>query len=467
MKTRTVQLKFNYTKRQSIAANALDRPDVRRLLYGGAKGGAKSTFLVVWTFLYCWNLCVKYKILPSANPIHAGWLGRKQATDFTSTTLQTWRQTIPEEYYTLKSGTEKDSKHILIMDRIAIDYGGLDRQESINKFNSAEYAFFGIDQAEETEQDDISVLRGSLRLTINGEKQPYKEVYTANPRKGWLKDEFIIDRKPGNVFVPALPRDNPHLPDDYEETLINAFGYRPELLAAYLEGDWEGIEDEAQVMRDLWLQRAIIALSIYKGKIVCCDVARFGDDTTEMMVLDGTQIQHEESMSHSRTTEVSSKLVNLSRENDNCPIIADEGGVGGGVVDELYTWGRYVIPFNSAERALDEKKYYNKRAEAWWECAKDFAQGNIGCSRMSTDLRRGLCIPLYEMRNGKILIEKKEKIKERVRPDQYKLLNKADCYVIGIYGIKNMMPEPIETIIGDRRDTMQKYDYDPLDTRKL
>ena len=172
----TVQLKVDYTDRQRQAAEALESPEIRRLLYGGAKGGGKSYFMCVWAFLYAWSVCVAHKLMPSTNPPHVGWLGRKQGIDFTATTLQTWRTIIPEEYYQLRGGTEKDSKHILIMDRVAIDYGGLDRQETINKFNSAEYGFIGIDQAEEVGRDDISVLRGSLRMTIDGKPLSYKEL---------------------------------------------------------------------------------------------------------------------------------------------------------------------------------------------------------------------------------------------------------------------------------------------------
>ncbi len=456
------RLKVKRTDRQREAWLALERKDVRRLLYGGAKGGGKSFFLCVWAFMYCWDLCVRFKLMPSANPIHAGWMGRKLATDFTATTLQTWRKIIPADYYELKSGTEKDSKHILIMDRIAIDYGGLDRQESVNKFNSAEYAFFCIDQAEEVDLDDISVLKGSLRLTIDGQKLAYKELYTANPRACWLRDDFIMEPIEGNVFVPALPKDNPYLPDDYSRTLIDAFGYRPELLAAYMDGDWTQLEDESQVIRDIWLQRSVKAVGIYKGKLVVCDPARFGDDKTEIMVLDGTQIDYQESMAHSRTTEISSRLVQLSRDNANCPIVVDSIGVGAGVVDELYTWGRNIIPFNSSEKALDDKKYYNKRAEAWWECAQDFAQGNIGCNRMTVELRKDLCSPTYELRNGRILIEPKDRIKERLKRSP----GKGDCYVMGIWGVKNIMPEPILTIIGPEY-SKTTYNYDPLNAEKL
>jgi hypothetical protein len=175
-----IQLDVTRTERQRQAWDLLADPAIRRVLYGGAKGGGKSFFLCVWAFVQAYALISRFNLPETKNPLHVGWIGRKQATDFTATTLQTWRQTIPEQYYELKGGTEKDSKHILIMGRVAIDYGGLDRQENINKFNSAEYSFFAIDQAEETSRDDVSVLQGSLRLTIDGVGLDYKELYTAS-----------------------------------------------------------------------------------------------------------------------------------------------------------------------------------------------------------------------------------------------------------------------------------------------
>jgi phage terminase large subunit len=455
---REVQLDVTRTQRQRQAWEALERAEVRRVLYGGAKGGGKSFFLCVWAFIYAWRIASDFGLNPSSNPPHIGWMGRKLATDFTATTLQTWRQTIPEEYYQLKSGTEKDSKHILIMDRVAIDYGGLDRQESINKFNSAEYAFFAIDQAEETERDDISVLRGSLRLKLGGQELPYKELYTANPRACWLRDDFITDCPEGNVFVPALPSDNPHLPGDYERTLTDAFGYRPELLAAYLHGDWSQIEDVAQVILDRWLVLAMQHHGLYTGRIIACDVARFGDDKTEIMVMEGTEIEHQESHPQTRTTEVSSRLAELSRQNHNCPIVVDVIGVGGGVVDELFALGRHVLPFNGAEKAVQDAKYYNRRAESWWECSEGFAKSEIGCTRMDTELRKQLCIPRYEHRNGRILIESKDTIKDRLgySPD------KADCYVMGVWGIKHLYPEPSYKDIGRRSESVRSKPVNPL-----
>ena len=432
------------------------RPDVRRLLYGGAKGGGKSYWLCVEMFRYAYDMAAKFKLKPSKNPIHIGWMGRKQAVDFTATTLQTWRQVIPEEYYELKGGSERDSKHILIMGRIAIDYGGLDKTENINKFNSAEYAIIAIDQAEETLRDEVAVLRGSLRLTIKGQPLPYKELYTANPASCWLKDEFIDKCPEGNVFVPALPSDNPYLPPDYVKTLQDAFGYRQELLEAYLNGNWASVEGTAQVVLDKWIMSAVDNNApnlLPKGKVIACDPARFGDDTTVIQVLEGSYIIEKQTMGYSRTTDISDALLALSRRHDDCTIVVDEIGIGAGVVDELHKLGRHVIGFNSSAKAQNEGKFYNLRAEAWWEMAEMFAQHNIGCKGMYPELRAQLCSPRYDFRNGKILIEPKDEIKARLgrSPDD------ADCYVMGVWAIKNVVREFQPILAGPEIKNVSAY----------
>ena len=69
---RQVQLDVTRTDRQRQAWEALERPDVRRVLYGGAKGGGKSFFLCVWAFTYAWTIASQFKLLPSSNPPHIG-----------------------------------------------------------------------------------------------------------------------------------------------------------------------------------------------------------------------------------------------------------------------------------------------------------------------------------------------------------------------------------------------------------
>ena len=165
---------------------------------------------------------------------------------------------------------------IIIDNRVKIHTGGLDNRETVNKFNSAEYAFFCIDQAEETTQDDISLLRAATfgRLVVNGKPIDGKGLFTANPRECWLKDEFIDNPKSTRKFVPALPTDNPHCTQKYIDNLKDAFKHRPELLKAYLLGDWSALAAANQVILGSWVERAMNLPSILVGKIISCDVAR-------------------------------------------------------------------------------------------------------------------------------------------------------------------------------------------------
>ena len=95
-------------------------------------------------------------------------MGRKRGVDFTNTTLETWKRFIPEEAYVIKGKPAE----IIIWDRVKILTGGLDNSEIVNKFNSAEYAFYFIDQAEEVDREQIGELRATTRLIINGKKLP-------------------------------------------------------------------------------------------------------------------------------------------------------------------------------------------------------------------------------------------------------------------------------------------------------
>ncbi len=453
-----IQLNVKRTDQQRLAWEALSKPVVRRVMYGGAKGGGKSWFLCVWLFVQVWSFMIKAGLQPSKNPPHVAWFGRKQAVDFTGTTLQTWREIIPEEYYVLRGATEKDPKHILIADRIAIDYGGLDKQENINKFNSAEYIVIAIDQAEEVTKDEISVLRGSLRMVLKDPDGkpldiPFKELYTANPRQCWLKDDFIINPKDNARFIPALPTDNPYLPDSYLQTLEEAFGHRPVLLRAYKDGDWSAIEGAEQVIKQQWLDEAKLRTchTPRVKRYLVCDTARFGDDECVIYLMQNCEIIGKKILGHCRTTEISNRLAVLSRQtvdhynmSGKCAIVVEAIGsdIGAGVVDELVELGEEVIVYNPSLKSMyknEQKKpiYYNIRAEAWSKAAKILSSGILDedsntvveCKNMYQELRTQLCTPQYKFKSGKIIIESKAKIKERLgrSPDH------ADAYIIALW----------------------------------
>jgi hypothetical protein len=435
------QVQHKLTDRQTEAYYALNKPDVTDVLYGGAKGGGKSHFLCLWAYLWSISIANAFKLVPSEHPLHVGWIGRKQATDFTGTTLQTWQRIIPSDKYEIKSGTEKHPKHILIENRIAIDFGGLDKQESINKFNSAEYGFVAIDQAEETTRDDVSVLRASRQLTIDGRSLKYKGLYTANPANCWLKDEFLLSPASNRVFVRALPKDNPHLPESYIAMLKDSFGYRPELLSAYLDGNWDAMDDSDQVIKAGWIELAsslnFIQHLSEKRRLLTCDVARFGDDETVIYDMEETDIREERIYGQRDTMYTANLLCSMSMARGDCSIAVDEGGVGGGVVDRLRELDRHVISIQSSEKAMNSEKYYNRRAEVWDYAARQFSEGAVELHTKDPVLKGQLITPKYKFKGARILIEPKEEIKKRLNrsPDR------GDAYVNGLWAIQFVEPK--------------------------
>lgn len=444
---------FSQIEKQSLAYNTLHQPHINELLYGGAKGGGKSVFGCYWSYLQAYEIAQKHFPTKPAFPVPVGFMGRKVGKNFKETTLETWKRFIPSNRYEISGNPAV----ITIEGRVKIITGGLDRSEDIEQFNSAELAFFFIDQAEEITRDDVGALRAALRLVINGQALDYKGLFTANPRNCWLKDEFILNPGADVKFVRALPGDNPLLPKGYVDTLKKAFKHRPELLEAYLYGSWDCFEGHDQVIKGSWLRdlkQRRCEWPIVKHYLVC-DPARFGDDETKIYRMVNSEIAQKITMPYCRTTEISSRLAAMSHQwgGITCVVESTGGDIGAGVIDELVDMGIHVITFcpNAActkkvivksdkkGKPVMREVFGNLRAEAWSGAARKLSTGMLSSEHnmimvtrnMYQELENQLCYPRYKFQNGKTLIESKADLKKPERmgrsPDD------ADCYVIALW----------------------------------
>ena len=429
---------FEYSPRQVLAFQTLNNPSITELMYGGAKGGGKSVFTCYWVFTTAIDFIKKYNIKPCSNPIPIGWMGRLRAVDFEQTTLETWFRFIPEQFYTIN----RQRREIIICGRVKVKYGGLDDQASVNKFNSAEFAFVTIDQAEEVPLDKIDVLLASRRLKINGHQTQPKALFTANPGQCWLKDQFILNPRPDQKFVRALPTDNCFLDvDQYKTTLSNAFRHRPELLKAYLEGSWDAFEGDDQIILNKYLDNALsVDNQRTNKKYLVCDVARFGNDDTCIMLFEDTAIIGLWTKNKQDINTTSNMLHRLALGNQCSTIIVDDDGIGGGVTDNLVSMSNsqyLVYPYKGQAKAANPENYYNRRAEAWDTAAKMLQNGEISLFRTGQllnnhqmmQLKGQLMSAKYDFRGARMLCEAKDKIKKRIgrSPDW------ADTAIMGWY----------------------------------
>jgi hypothetical protein len=255
----------------------------------------------------------------------------------------------------------------------------------------------------------------------------------ANPADCAFKNLFIKDPTENYHFVPALPSDNPYLDPGYIPRLREIYRYRPELVKAMIEGNWDIMEGSNIIIKSGWVEGSIHRAlpGIWPNKVgVSCDVSRFGDDETVIYGLVGSSKVRQDIFSGQDTFAVAARCWKMCKEIRGNWIIVDVIGVGAGVVDSL----RQMVPkdikiveFNSSERADDPVRFYNRRAEAWWEVGQMFSQGLVAFPGDPV-LEKQLSSVEYSFSNGRILIEAKDDIKAKLgqSPDR------ADALTMGL-----------------------------------
>lgn len=290
----------------------------------------------------------------------------------------------------------------------------------VKKFNSAEFAFFALDQAEETERSDVSILQATLRLTYNGKVPPYKSLYTANPAECWLKDDFIRGGKSRHYYIPALCDENPYLPRNYKETLRDAFSYDPALLKAYLLGDWDAfssIEGYLISFQDVNKARDIEIEEDEPIKIISNDIAtKHGKNFTVILSRQGHTIDEIELYKHIPTTESAGNIRKKYSSYEADTIVIDSDGIGEGVEDLLIGYNMPLLQFHGGYgyKAVDVRRFKNLRSQFYWVVAKKLEKGMYSFKKISQKefelLRKQLCAIKIKVPDalGRTQIETKE-----------------------------------------------------------
>lgn len=431
----------------------LTNPEDLGVLYGGAKGGAKSFLACIWVKVQAEYLIKLWNLKPSEDPLPVGFFGRKVGKDFRDTTLETFKRIIPKDHYRLAD----DEHEIIFFETVKVFCGGLDNKERINKFNSAEFAFFAIDQAEETDRNDVSVLQASLRLKINGIQPPYKQLYTANPADVWLKHDYIDSPQPRCHFIPALYTDNPHLPSNYGDTLSAAFRYNEALLKAYKFGDWTSLQASNTLITNAMLNelRDIRLHFREVRRIVSCDPSLGGDDCPIQTIENG-KVAAEKILHERDPMKIAGEIVATMRQGHTPYLSIDySGGLGEAIAARV----REVMPdaiifsLNSAESASNEDRFANLRAEMYWDVMEQIQDKLIPFPE-DEELRRQLTAVRFKVvsSNGKIQLEDKRETKKRLgrSPDE------ADSFVMGNFKLKNT--DPIVVKDAWRSDSYRRFE---------
>jgi len=372
----------------------------RYILYGGAKGGGKTA----WGVNEAIRLSIQF-------PGNRGFMGCREGTDFKKNALDQFLHFMPPELYAPPLGIHhKTESYFKLINGSLIYYGGIgsdeEAEQKIN--NMPQLGWFFIDQAEQITERQFLMLDAQLRYQLPGIK--YKALLTANPDPGWLRDRFIGHDYPDHRFIPALPKDNPFLPSDYEEKLREL--WPAEMVKRLLEGDWD-IPGKDFIIPYQNIRMAIDRDMPASGvKVAGVDVSRYGNDESVFMLRQGHKVIHIATWSHQDTTFSAGKVAELIREFKPVVTNIDSIGVGAGVFDPLRSEGYNVREINVGEKSSKPDVYLNLRAEYYSKLSKKFENGEIDIPDNAA-LSSQLAGIKYKYKGTKLQIESKEDMRKR------------------------------------------------------
>jgi hypothetical protein len=197
--------------------------------------------------------------------------------------------------------------------------------------------------------------------------------------------------------------------------LVNVFGRFPPVGSDKLVGP---DECSAAARRHLQLPEYNFA-----PRVLGVDVARFGDDESVFQVRQGRVAFTPRIYRNLDLASLADQVVGVARDEKVDAMFIDGTGVGGGVVDFVRRLGWQVTDVNFGEKAQDESKFENKRAEMWWRMA-DWIRKTQPVIPNDPALIQELTAPSYRFnQRGRLVLESKDDMKKRGLPSP----NRADA----------------------------------------
>lgn len=214
----------------------------------------------------------------------------------------------------------------------------------------------------------------------------------------------------------------------------------------FYEAEFPEAGAENSVIATEWIKNAVNQQGVRGGvKQAGLDVARFGRDKTVYIFRDGGIVKSIEQTEKLDTMEVIGWLRHLLGRDKPEVNAIDVIGIGSGVVDRLKELNYSVRGINvGATSNSDEnkQKYYNLRAEVFWNLRILFRPDKEGKSQINIPDDRDLIRELAEIRytyssERKIKIEPKEDMKKRIG----KSPDKADALALAFFPVLKDEPE--------------------------
>ncbi len=138
-------------------------------------------------------------------------------------------------------------------------------------------------------------------------------------------------------------------------------------------------ETEDTIIPISWVQAAVGNTPIQKGiSTMGVDIARFGDDETVFVRIDGRKASIQESYSGKQLMQTTGRIMQYAPTVNK--VAVDDAGLGGGVIDrireieaeKIMRDGSNIKAINGGTRAYDTERFFNLNAEMMWSLRRIF-----------------------------------------------------------------------------------------------
>ena len=365
------KLEINPNEKQYEAWLALQNPDIAEIHYGGAAGGGKT-----------WLGCESRITRAYAYPGYKSFIGRNELTRLMNTCFITFQKVckfhnIPNSEWNLNG----KYNYIEFKNGSRIDLLDLAHKPSdpmYERLGSLEYTDGWVDEAGEVPFMAIDILQRRIR------RHRYEDfgvnpviLYTYNPKKGSVyriykafKDKILPK---DIVFIQALYSDNPYTADIYGKQLNRI---KDTAMRARLKlGSFDYDDDPTSLINtDSAIDLFTNTVDYSDDKFMSIDVARHGIDKTVVYLWKGWTL-YGVRIYEKQGVDITAQKTKDIASNERIPFsnsVADEDGVGGGVVDINRGFRGFINNSQPLENPETKEKenYINLKSQCSYKIAE-------------------------------------------------------------------------------------------------
>jgi hypothetical protein len=435
-----IKVNFTPSKKQHLAWQKLTDNITHFIGYGGAAFGGKSYLICYWITI----MCLLY-------PDTAWGLGRRELTNLKRTTLLTLFKVFKEcniiadvDYkYNQQSNiiTFNNGSQIFLIDTAYKPSDPL-----YTRFGGYELTGCAIDESNETSYKAIEILYTRTNRRNNKKYGLTRKMFECfNPSKDHVYGRYYKPYKENRMkdsyaFIPALPTDNPS--DEAEEYIKGILDNADEItIQRLIRGNFEYDDDLCKLMSynrilDLFTNEAnestLKTIPVEDGrKHIVVDVARYGADKCIIGLWSGRKLTKIIELGKSSIPEIAAEVEALCiiHKIPKDRVIADDDGVGGGLVDLLG-----CVPFVNNSRPLNGDNFNHLKSQCYFYLADLVNKGKIFVfctSEQQTNIVEELeVVRIHNAdKDGKRAIEPKDKVKEKIgRSPDYSDMMAMHCW---------------------------------------